>query len=91
VNQDPLGRPAGRISQNGSVEVWARDLADGSKAVGLFNRGRKASEVKVSWTELGLTGKHSVRDLWRQRDIGDSSDGYAAEVARHGVVLIRVK
>ena len=39
VSQDPLGRQAARIAQNGPLEIWAKDLEDGSKAVGLFNRG----------------------------------------------------
>ena len=40
VNQDPLGKQAGAMARNGEVEVWAKDMEDGSKAVGLFNRGR---------------------------------------------------
>ena len=39
INQDPLGKPAGRILKNGQTEVWARPLFDGTTAVGLFNRG----------------------------------------------------
>jgi alpha-galactosidase len=42
VNQDALGRAAGRKSSDGWVEVWARPLEDGSVAVGLFNRGPEA-------------------------------------------------
>ena len=38
VNQDVLGKPAGRLSSDGWMDVWARPLADGSMAVGLFNR-----------------------------------------------------
>lgn len=39
VNQDPLGKQAHRISKDENVEVWAKDMEDGSQAVGLFNRG----------------------------------------------------
>jgi hypothetical protein len=49
VSQDPLGKPAGRISQQGRLEVWARPLADGTHAVGLFNRGGTAQTVAVTW------------------------------------------
>jgi len=38
VNQDPLGKQARRVSQVVFREVWAKDMEDGSKAVGLFNR-----------------------------------------------------
>ncbi len=48
INQDPFGRQAARISQNGMLEVWAKDLEDGSKAVGLFNRGSGEATVAVN-------------------------------------------
>ena len=90
VNQDPLGRQAARISQNGSLEVWAKDLEDGSKAVGLFNRGSGEPAVTVKWSELGLSGDQIVRDIWRQKDIGKVSDQFEAKVGRHGVVLVKI-
>ena len=90
VNQDPLGKEATRISRSGSLEVWARPLEDGSKAVGLFNRGEWPSSVSVKWSDLGLTGKARVRDLWRQQDLGEFSGEFKAEVPRHGVVLVKV-
>ncbi len=91
VNQDPLGKQASRISKAGDLEVWAKDLEDGSKAVGLFNRGNKRTEVTAAFKELGLEGKYIVRDLWRQKDIGTFEDAYRAFVPSHGVVLVRIK
>jgi alpha-galactosidase len=90
VNQDPLGRQAGCIAKQGSTEVWAKDMEDGSKAVGLFNRGERESDVTAKWSDLGLTGKHKVRDLWRQQNLGSFAGEFHVPVPRHGVVLIRV-
>ena len=90
VSQDPLGRQAGRIAKDGLLEVWAKELEDGSKAVGLFNRGEDDAPVIAKWADLGVTGKCLVRDLWRQLDLGTFSDQFQATVPRHGVVLIRV-
>jgi alpha-galactosidase len=90
VSQDPLGRQAGRIAKDGELEVWAKDLEDGSKAVGLFNRGEDQAGMTLKWSDLGLTGKRSVRDLWRQKDLGKFADQYQTEVPRHGVVLVKV-
>jgi alpha-galactosidase len=90
VDQDPLGRQAARVAQDGAFEVWAKDMEDGSKAVGLFNRSYKAGTVTVKWSDLGLTGKHKVRDLWRQKDLGKFKSEFKAEVPRHGVVLIKI-
>jgi alpha-galactosidase len=90
VSQDELGRQAARISKQGSSEVWAKDLADGSKAVGLFNLGEETTDVTVTWSDLGIVGKHQVRDLWRQLNLGKSADSFQASVPRHGVVLVKI-
>jgi len=90
VNQDPLGHQATRIAKKDLVEIWAKDLEGGSKAVGLFNLGEEQAPVSISWSELGLTGKHKVRDLWRQVDLGTYRERFQATVPRHGVVLIKV-
>ena len=39
VDQDTPGVQGRRVSQEGPLEVWMKPLADGSKAIGLFNRG----------------------------------------------------
>jgi alpha-galactosidase len=92
VDQDPLGKQASPVAKAGSSEIWAKDMEDGSKAVGLFNRGEAATQVTVNWASLGLQGssQHRVRDLWRQQDLGNFSDSFTTTVPRHGVVLIRV-
>jgi alpha-galactosidase len=90
VNQDPLGRQARRVAARGDAEVWAKEMEDGSRAVGLFNRGEIEGAVAVAWGDLGLEGPQRVRDLWRQKDLGVFEDRFAADVARHGAVLVRV-
>jgi alpha-galactosidase len=90
INQDPLGREASRIARADDAEVWAKDLADGSKAVGLFNRWELPQTVSVKWSDLAMSGPQSVRDLWRQKDLGQFTDQFSAEVPRHGVLLLRV-
>ncbi|HWH71972.1 MAG TPA: hypothetical protein VNT26_21600, partial [Candidatus Sulfotelmatobacter sp.] len=90
VNQDPLGRQAGRIVSQGGLEVWAKDMEDGSKAVGLFNRSEDAAPITVQWADLGIAGKQKVRDLWQQKDLGTFSGKFQASVPRHGVVLVKI-
>jgi alpha-galactosidase len=90
INQDPLGKPAGRILKNGQTEVWARPLFDGTTAVGLFNRSSQPLSVKVAWSDLKREGPQAVRDLWQHKDLGEQADGYEATVAPHGTVLLKV-
>ena len=47
VDQDPLGRQANRVALDGDSQVWAKDMEDGSKAVGLFNVGEIETTVRV--------------------------------------------
>ena len=68
VNQDPLGKQAARVVKtDDGVEVWMKELDDGSHAVGVFNRGEMPATPTVKWADLGLTGPQAVRDLWRQK------------------------
>jgi len=90
VHQDPLGHAADRVAKNGELEVWARPLADGSMAVGLFNRDEMDMKVSVNWSELGVTGKQQVRDLWRQQDLGVFENELSRTVPRHGTIFVRV-
>jgi alpha-galactosidase len=72
------------------VSVWAKDLEDGSKAVGLFNLGDSEKDVGATWADLGISGKRAVRDLWRQEDLGRFDGEFQARVAPHGVVLVKI-
>jgi alpha-galactosidase len=91
VNQDPLGKQAWRVSQINDCEVWAKKMEDGSFAVGLFNRGEFQNRAFIAWGEIGLMDKQIVRDLWQQKDIGEFDGFFAANVPRHGVVLVRIR
>jgi alpha-galactosidase len=90
VNQDALGKQAARRSQDGPLEVWSRPLADGTIAVGLFNRGIAAAKVTAKWTDLGLSGSQPVRDLWKRQNVGRYLGEYTADVPSHGAVLVKI-
>ncbi len=90
VNQDPLGRQARRVLQDGYLEVWAKKMYDGSTTVGLFNRSETPRTVTTKWSDLDVSGQQRVRDLWRQQDLGMFEDEFEAEVPRHGVVMVRL-
>jgi alpha-galactosidase len=91
VDQDPLGRQAKPLVQNDETLILAKPMEDGSVAVGLFNLAEPARRLSVDWSLLSLQGRRRVRDLWRQKDLGEFTDGFAVEVPRHGVALVRVQ
>lgn len=90
VNQDALGQSAAVSTMDEEAFVMVKDLEDGSKAVGLVNRGELPREVVATPSVIGLTGAVRARDLWRQRDMGQYSAGFRSIVPRRGVVLVKV-
>lgn len=91
VDQDPKGVEGHRVAQEGPLEVWMKPLADGSVAVGLFNRSTDHAMMSVKFDEVGIHGEATVRDLWQHKDMGAFNGSYSAEVPRHGVVMLRIK
>ncbi len=91
VNQDALGKSAKKMSiPNLKAEAWARELADGSYAVGLFNRTGQGISVELTWQQLALGSAPEVRDLWLRKDLPKSKT-FATEIPSHGCVLLQVK
>jgi alpha-galactosidase len=91
VDQDPLGVQGHKVRDDGNEEVWARPLSGDARAVILLNRGDAPVRIKVTWRELDWTAQSTrVRDLWQKQDMGSFREGYFAEVAPHGVVMLRL-
>ena len=82
-----------RVAKHGDLEVWARPLEGGDRAVILFNRGLAEQEISVQWADLGYPGHlaGAVRDLWQKKDLGKFSGKFASVVPPHGVVMVTVK
>jgi alpha-galactosidase len=93
INQDPLGRQASRVWKDGNLEVWAKPMKDGSRAVLLLNRGASEAEISASWAALGYPDHLSaaVRDLWAHKDLGKFTAKFSAKVPSHDVVTVAVK
>jgi alpha-galactosidase len=92
VDQDSLGRQATIVQAWPSeLQVWVKPLADGSRAVLLFNRASVPSVITANWDRVGLKSSRArVRDLWAHTDSAVVKDRYAATVPSHGVVMLRV-
>jgi alpha-galactosidase len=92
VDQDELGMQGRRVRTDGDMEVWVKQLRDGSRAVVLFNRSASDGEMSVDWIELGYPARLSaeVRDLWNKKELGTFGGKFSAKVASHGVVMLRV-
>lgn len=90
VNQDPLGESGRVIKQTKEQFLMVKNLADGSVAVGMFNRASKPVKVKVSFDQIKLTGKLQVRDLWRQKNLGTFEKEFETTVPSQGVEMVKL-
>ena len=91
INQDPLGKQATVITHDTATGILAKGLADGTKAAGLFNTSDSTQTMVLKWQDLGIEGKYTVRDAWRQKDLGAFTGAYSAVVPKHGVVLLNLR
>src|SRR5438874_4510757 len=93
VDQDPLGREGRRVAKDGDLEVWAKQMQDGGRAVVLLNRGSSSHDISVTWEELGYPGHLSaaVRDLWAHKDLGKFTGNFSSSVESHGVVMVTIR
>jgi alpha-galactosidase len=90
IDQDPLGNQATQVVKNADIQIWARDLKDGSKAVGLFNTGETAQTVVLNFSDIKVTGKQKIRDLWLHKNLGKFDSSFTTNVEPHGVVLLKI-
>ncbi|MBC8138145.1 MAG: putative Ig domain-containing protein [Fibrella sp.] len=106
VDQDALGKGAFKVSgpafvppkygtppadnPGGNELVYAKELEDGTYAVGLFNVGPTERNITVKFADLKKGARQPVRDLWRQKDMGNFRDSYSVAVPSHGVVLVKI-
>ena len=91
VDQDPRGIQGKTIYEEGPIAVIDKPLADGSHAVGLFNREQGTVNVSVPFAELGLGESATVRDMWEHKDLGRFSGTFSADVAQHSAMLLRIQ
>ncbi len=90
VDQDPLGRQGHIIRHADNQLIMAKPMEDGSLSIGLFNLGEEEMRISISWKELSIDGEKTVRDLWRQKNIGAFNGKFSSIVPSHGVSLVKI-
>ena len=79
VDQDPTEQGR-RIIDYGDAEVWAKRLTSGV-AVMLLNRGKeKSTAIPFDLSEIGLSGKRDVYDIWEKKSLGKSNGKVSLDV-----------
>ena len=87
IDQDALGLQGDRLWAEGAIEIWARPLSGGRKAIGLFNRNAGPLLIKLPLSKLGWRTAQA-RDVWTHKDLGTVHDGDEFQVMERGVVML---
>jgi alpha-galactosidase len=93
IDQDPLGREADRIYAEGPIEIWARPLADGSRALAIFNFGEQRSYLRgisLHLAEAGAANGWHARDVWMAHELGPIYDSTQLTLPQHGCIILRL-
>ncbi len=102
IDQDPLGVPAYRHSNEDGFEIWAKPLANGEWAMTFINMKDTENELNFDWREYpiedDLTKRHlelknqdyAIRDLYNHKDLGKTNTNLVSKVGVHDVLMVRI-
>jgi len=92
IDRDHLGAQATLVSQTDTgQQVWVKPLANGARAVALFNRGSSAEQITTTATAVGMPSARNYRllDVW-SKQTSTTTGTIGALVQPDSVVLYRV-
>ena len=92
IDQDKAGIQGRRVSKDGDREIWVKPLADGGRALLLFNRGSQQLRIRATSDHVSIatSAGAKVRDLWAHKNVGRWSGSIQATVEPHGVAMYRI-
>ena len=97
IDQDPLVKPAKRVSKQGSIDILARPLANGDTALCFFNKGSKPKPIEYNldalkddkYVDFERSGTgYEIHDLFSGDRI--RHDTISTSVPKHGVKVYRI-
>jgi alpha-galactosidase len=92
INQDALGLQGKLIyEQSLGLQVWVKKLQskrNNKFAVTLFNRTNVDADMVLNFSNIGLSGKIKMRDVWRHKNLSKCKNKYSVIIPAHGVQLL---
>ncbi len=94
INQDPLGRQGFKIYDEGNFEIWQKPLSNGDLAICLLNLEVRDKVYEIQWSKLKIkdfNGTYTVKNLWDDKAVGDTSSFHTVNVSGRDVVVFRLE
>ncbi|MGW9048345.1 NPCBM/NEW2 domain-containing protein [Streptomyces lydicus] len=91
LDQDALGKQATVLKSDSGRWTLVKQLADGGRAVALFNETGQPQRITTTARDAGLpqSAGYRLRDLWQHRDT-HTTGTISATVPAHGTTVFRV-
>lgn len=93
INQDSETRPPFRVGTRGESHIFARRLANGDFAFGLFNFGEREENVPLMFFETGLTANSGyafeLTDCFTDEKVGVYKDYFSVKIQPHDCAVYR--
>jgi alpha-galactosidase len=91
IDQDPLGKQGRPIATDGGHDVFVKELANGDRAVALFNETGSPARISTSAAAAGMERRpaYRIRNLWTHED-RETGGTIAATVPPHGTAMYRI-
>jgi alpha-galactosidase len=91
VDQDSLGKQGTEVSSSGGLDVLTKQLANGDRAVVLFNENGSTATISTSASAVGMgsSSSYKLTNLW-SNVVTSTTGTISASVPAHGVVMYRV-
>ncbi|GHA78486.1 hypothetical protein GCM10007389_35800 [Pontibacter akesuensis] len=102
INQDSLGIQGFKYSDQDSLEVWFKPLANGDWAMCVLNRKSTPQQLSFDWSKHAVTDtifnrqletsqtRYKLRDVWAKKASGTTAKTLKAEVPAHDVLMLRL-
>jgi alpha-galactosidase len=102
LNQDSLGIQCFRYDSKDSLEIWVKPLMHDEWAICFLNRSMKAKKIEFDWANNMIKDDifkkelnsnkvtYKVRDLWANKDLGNTKKKLMREIMSHDILLVRL-
>ena len=90
LNKDGfVGQPLSPSLIDSKNRIWYGQMSNGDYVVAFFNRDAKQVSYNLNLSDIGISGKMKVRDLWQHNDEGEA-DALSVTLPAHACKVVRL-
>lgn len=90
LNKDGfVGKPLSDNHFDKKSQIWTGQMSNGDWVIGLFNRQSETENRSIKFSDLGISSKMKVRDLWKHEDLGEK-DEINVSLEPHACLIVKL-